>query len=184
MPGMGKEGSASVAASFRMNFPNIRISLVVGICGGVPQPEGHHEIFLGDVIISTGLIQFDFGRQYSNKVIPKDTLQDSLGKHNKEIGAFLNKIQGWRACRQLRQYMAEHITEICNTEGFEGSTCPGPEEDKLYQAGYRHKHQDPTICTICAQCTRAEDAVCDAALNSSCTQLWCNNGQLVTRERP
>lgn len=38
--------------------------LVVGVSGGVPRDENMNaEILLGDVIISTGVIQFDFGRQ-------------------------------------------------------------------------------------------------------------------------
>jgi hypothetical protein len=38
--------------------------LVVGVSGGVPRDENTNaEILLGDVIISTGVIQFDFGRQ-------------------------------------------------------------------------------------------------------------------------
>src|SRR4051794_18008423 len=70
MPGMGKASSAAVAASFRASFPNIRLGLVVGVCGGVPQPTVQdEEIFLGDVIISTGVVQFDFGRQLADRVI-------------------------------------------------------------------------------------------------------------------
>lgn len=38
--------------------------LVVGVSGGVPRDENTNaKILLGDVIISTGVIQFDFGRQ-------------------------------------------------------------------------------------------------------------------------
>ena len=57
MPGMGKGHSASVTASLRSSFEEIRLGLVVGICGGVPSaPDDGKEILLGDVIISTGIV--------------------------------------------------------------------------------------------------------------------------------
>ena len=91
MPGMGKGHSASVAAAFRSSFEGIKLGLVVGICGGVPREAEHgEEILLGDVVISTGLVQYDFGRQLSDRVRRKDTLQDNLGRPNMEIRGFLS----------------------------------------------------------------------------------------------
>jgi nucleoside phosphorylase len=184
MPGMGKGASASLAASFRSSFPRIILGLVVGICGGVPHGASHgDEILLGDVIVSTGVVQFDFGRQFSDGVVRKDTLQDNLGRPNPEIRAFLNKMQGWRARRELRKRISEYVTEICSKVEFEGWRYIGPNEDKLYQATYRHKHQDATVCTVCAHCADEEDAVCDTALKLSCAQVQCDDSQLVPRER-
>jgi hypothetical protein len=75
------------------------------------------------------------------------------------------------------------VAEICNKEGSQGWRYPGLHEDKLYEATYRHKHQDPTVCRICAQCVSKRDAACRTALNSSCAQLQCGDDQLVTRNR-
>ncbi|ERF74247.1 hypothetical protein EPUS_03437 [Endocarpon pusillum Z07020] len=183
MPAMGKAASAGVAAYFRTSFPNVRLGLVVGVCGGVPYPPGFGEIFLGDVIISTGVIQFDLGRQYSNRVVRKDTLQDSLGRPNHEIRAFLNKLQGWRARSELRRHVIEYVAELCSKEGFDAPACPQTGEDKLYHANYRHKHQDAGICDICAQCVKPEDPVCDVALESTCAKLGCDDLHLVPRKR-
>jgi len=53
IPGMGKGSAASVASSFRSSFEGIKLALVVGICGGVPNgTDDEKEILLGDVIIS------------------------------------------------------------------------------------------------------------------------------------
>jgi nucleoside phosphorylase len=184
MPGMGKGNSASVAASFRSSFPNIRLGLVVGICGGVPQPEAQEdEIFLGDVIISTGVVQFDFGRQVKDRVVRKNTLQDNLGRPNIELRSLLTKAQGWRARSELRRRISASLTEICSKEGFDGWSRPGPEEDTLYQASYRHKHHDPAVCTTCAQCVEADSAVCEAALKLSCVRLQCDESHLIRRAR-
>ena len=46
MPGMGKGIAASVASSFRCSFEGIKLALVVGICGGVPNgTDDEKEIF-------------------------------------------------------------------------------------------------------------------------------------------
>jgi nucleoside phosphorylase len=138
MPGMGKGTSAGVSASFRPSFPGIKLGLLVGVCGGLPTGAGEEEIVLGDVIISTGLVQFDFGRQYSDKVVRKDTLQDNLGRPNHEVRAFLTKLSGLRARKQLTNHTSIYLKEIHANEGFERSRYPSPGEDKLYVSTYRH----------------------------------------------
>lgn len=184
MPGMGKGASASVAASFRSSFPGIKLGLVVGICGGVPNSRDEEkEILLGDVIVSTGLVQFDFGRQNSDKVVRKDTLEDNLGRPNQEIRAFLKKMEGLRARTRLANHTLLYLKEICAKEGFERSKYPGPEEDKLYAPSYRHKHHDLTTCSICAKCKSKDDEVCDIALQSSCVDLKCDENQQICRNR-
>lgn len=185
MPGMGKGSSASVAAGFHNSFPNIQLGLVVGICGGVPQPaHDSAQIFLGDVIVSTRIVQFDLGRQFADRFVRKDTLEDNLGHPNSEIRGFLHQVQGWRARMRLRRNISACIAEICGKEGFSSWTCPPPpKEDKLYHANYRHKHHDLAVCTTCAQCVDADDVVCDTALTLSCEQLQCDEHQLLPRER-
>lgn len=45
----------------------IKLALVVGICGGIPFPFGNSqqtEMVLGDVVISNGVIEYDFGAQW------------------------------------------------------------------------------------------------------------------------
>lgn len=182
MPGMGKVNSASVAAGFRASFPGIRLGLVVGICGGVPVgTDDEKEVLLGDVIISTALVQFDFGRQYANKVVRRDTLQDNLGRPNAEIRAFLTKLSGSRGRRTLRDKTSIHLEELRDKDGFKQSSYPAV-DDKLYLSTYRHKHQDDS-CPICSKCNGPEDDVCEAALESTCEELHCQDSELVCRAR-
>lgn len=63
MPGMGKGSAASVASSLKVSYTRIQVALIVGICGGAPYPSSEEEIFLGDVIMSDSVIEYDFGRQ-------------------------------------------------------------------------------------------------------------------------
>jgi hypothetical protein len=91
MPGMGKSNGASVAANCRASFPNLGLVLVVGICGGVPFTRSGVKIILGDIIVSDGLIQYDFGRQFPDRFV---RMSETISKPNAEILSFLNKTKG------------------------------------------------------------------------------------------
>ncbi|KAE8154915.1 nucleoside phosphorylase domain-containing protein [Aspergillus avenaceus] len=128
MPGMGKSSAAAVAAHVRNSFPNIRLALVLGVCGGVPHPRGHNVgISFGDVIVSTGVVELDFGRLYDEGVIRKDTLLDRLGPPNIEIRWFLRKLQEWRAFERLQLDFQSNITDI-RDKGSHSWTFVPPEE--------------------------------------------------------
>lgn len=71
MSGMGKASAAAVAANCRASFPNIKLAVVVGICGVVPSSSGGVEIVLGDVIVSDGVIQYDLGRRLPERSCAK-----------------------------------------------------------------------------------------------------------------
>jgi nucleoside phosphorylase len=184
MPGMGKAASATVAASFRASFPSIRLGLIVGVCGGVPRDESENsDILLGDIIISTGVVQFDFGRQLPDRVVRKDTLEDNLGRPNLELRGFLHKIQGWRGRTEMSSRIAEYIAEICSKPGFEEWKYPGMQHDYLFPATYRHKHHIPGECIRCDKCVSDTDPVCDDALSSDCTLLQCDIKRVIVRGR-
>ncbi|KAL5356413.1 nucleoside phosphorylase domain-containing protein [Aspergillus floccosus] len=175
MPGMGKASSASLAASFRASFPNIQLGMVVGICGEVPQPDRKEEIFLGDVIVSTGVVQLDFERQYADQF-------GDLARPNSELRAFLHQLQGWRARGHLQQNISRNISEICGKEGFASWARPTAVHDRLYRADYDHIHRDPRICSVCAQ-SRGSLVVCERARISSCEQIGCDQSQLIQRKQ-
>jgi nucleoside phosphorylase len=184
MPGIGKASSASVAASFNTSFPGIKLGLVVGICGGVPfGTDDEREILLGDVVISNGLIQFDFGRQYSDKVFRKDNLQENLARPSPEIRAFLSKLSGQRNRKKLRDKTSSYLAELCMKDGFQMASYPGADNDKLYQPAYRHKHRNPNICSTCANCKDWDGEVCKIAMESSCEEMLCEDCQLIPRNR-
>src|SRR6516162_2236315 len=89
LPGMGKKNAAAAVASLRSSYTRLRLALLVGICGGVPRTRSGDEILLGDVIISNAVVQYDFGRQYPDRFVRKDTVGDNLGKQNKDIRGLL-----------------------------------------------------------------------------------------------
>ncbi|KAH7464015.1 hypothetical protein FOMA001_g17799 [Fusarium oxysporum f. sp. matthiolae] len=158
MPGMGKVNAAAVASNCRASFPNIKIALVVGICGVVPFRRNGEEIVLGDVVISDGIVQYDFGRRLPGRFVPKDGLLDSLGRPNQEIRGVLAQAKGTWGRRRLTSEMASYLS-ILRQELELRAEYPGFSDDRLFEASYRH----------------SED-------QKSCEQIGCN-GKLVPRRR-
>ncbi|KAI5456159.1 hypothetical protein BGZ63DRAFT_96455 [Mariannaea sp. PMI_226] len=158
MPGMGKANASAVAANCRTSFPNIKLALVVGVCGVIPFGPNGEAIVLGDVIISDGVIQYDFGRRLPDRFVPKDTLLDSLGRPNAEIRGLLAKLKGIRYRKQLISNTIGYL-DVLRKEPLLQAEYPGASNDRLFEAAYRH----------------VED-------QQSCEQLGCN-GKLVPRPR-
>ncbi|RKK74015.1 hypothetical protein BFJ71_g17336, partial [Fusarium oxysporum] len=158
MPGMGKVNAATVASNCGKSFPCIKLALVVGICGVVPFVPTNDEIVLGDVIISNGVIQYDFGRQLPDHFVRKDTLSDVPGRPNLEIRGVLAKLKALRHRRQLIAKIADYL-DVLRQDRDLHAEYPGSTEDRLFEASYRHTDDQ-----------------------KSCEQLGCN-GQLVSRTR-
>ncbi|UKZ85203.1 uncharacterized protein TrAFT101_001071 [Trichoderma asperellum] len=184
MSGMGKVNSANAAAGVCASFPNIKLGIVVGVCGGVPDGAGcEKEVLLGDVIISNAVIQYDFGRQNDNRSVRRDTLQHNLGRPNPEIRAFLKKLDGLRGRRMLKEKTSSYLEDLCARDDFKESSYPGAENDILHHPTYRHKHRNPDVCSVCASCEGLYDDVCDEALESSCADLGCQDSMAISRAR-
>lgn len=175
MPGMGKSNGATVAANCRASFSNLGLVLVVGICGGVPFPRSGAEIVLGDVVVSDGLIQYDFGRQFPDRFVRKN---DTIAGLNSEMLSFLAKMKGRWSMNKLREQTFVHLKNLSEIAEY-----PGAWRDKLYEPTYRHKHQAASNCEICTRCQTKNDPVCKAALILDCKSLQCDDRHLLTRQR-
>lgn len=182
LSGMGKVRAAHATANLHLSFTGLRLVLLVGGCAAVPRID-NAEILLGDVIISTGVIQYDFGRQYPSGFLRKDTASDNLGKPQKEIRNMLAALQVTEEKNRLLKRTADLLINIQTTsvEKEYGAKYqyPGAYEDKLYEASYLHKHR----VAGCAICNGTQDAVCDSALQATCENLGCESVHLVNRKR-
>ncbi|KAI8717199.1 hypothetical protein NCS52_00795000 [Fusarium sp. LHS14.1] len=89
--GVGKRNSTGAAASLRSSWPNVTLTLLVGICAGV-NSVGEQQMRIGDVIISTAVVQHDFGRQLDDGFIRKDTPDSEIGPVPKHIYNLLYKL--------------------------------------------------------------------------------------------
>jgi nucleoside phosphorylase len=183
LPNMGKAAAAGAAASFRSSYPNLKVTLLAGICGGASS-AGTDELLLGDVVIGKMVLQHDFGRQYHDKLIPKDTADGSLGRPNKDIRSLIATVESECEKDRIRASAARHLvylqeTAIRKQRQF-NYRYPGFAEDKLFASAYRHKHRGPRSCAICNG--RIQNYCADAA-QASCAELSCDEGQLVPRKR-
>ncbi|KFA54470.1 hypothetical protein S40293_08006 [Stachybotrys chartarum IBT 40293] len=185
---VGKAAAAGAAASIRSSYRGLRLALLVGICGGVPWPNGDEprEILLGDVVVSKTVVQWDFGRQYPDQFVRKNTVEDSLSKPNKEARNLLITFEtdlGLERLQRSSAYFLEQLQANAAVKKVLHKYCyPGSVEDKLFESSYRHKHHVAPTC-ICSDCRGRSDPVCNEALTSSCDELGCDPAFLVSRER-
>ncbi|KAL4814761.1 nucleoside phosphorylase domain-containing protein [Aspergillus spinulosporus] len=184
LPHMGSIGSAPAAASIKATFPGIKLALVVGVCGVSPylKDECGREVILGDVLISTGVVKINSGQQYPDRLALRTEVEHTLGRAPTVVRGFLDKLQGVRAHGRLKAKATRYANAIMKGLGGRGA-YPGADQDKLFSSKYRHKHQDPNKCSICARCTEPLHGVCDDALISSCASLGCDDERLIRRRR-
>ncbi|KAL2782391.1 hypothetical protein BJX66DRAFT_345881, partial [Aspergillus keveii] len=179
MPGMGKGSAASVASSLKISYKRVEVALVVGICGGAPYPLSGGEIFLGDVIMSDSVVQYDFGRQYPGGFEKKTDVKDTLGRPNRAIRSMLASLQARRSRRDLQEKLSRHLQTL--QESIPDWHRPTSIDDVLFEASYQHKHYNHEATCSCLDST-SED-ICKAAVHLSCTLLGCDLAQ-VCRCRP
>lgn len=91
LPNMGTN-CAAAAASLRSSYDELKLALILGICGGVSKIAGF-DAFLGDVVVSKTIIEYDYGRQDPGGFDAKKTADDSLGRANRNIGGLLASLE-------------------------------------------------------------------------------------------
>jgi nucleoside phosphorylase len=178
---MGTVTAAGAAASFRSSYPGLQLAFLVGICGGVPG-EGVNEIHLGDVVISKSVVQYDLGKQYHNKYVIKDTVDNSLGRPNKNIRSLVASFETEYIREKLQENACLYLKALQNAAARKrrrySYQYPGMVNDKLFAATYRHKHRGKQPCSIC---DNQIDGFCEDAAGASCAELGCDESRLVKR---
>lgn len=176
MAGMGSTNASAVAAHLRHSFPHIQLAVVVGICGVAPiHPETKEEIVFGDVVISTSVIQYDFGRLYPNRFQRKKEIEDSLGRASPQVRSLIRMLQ----TRPNHARLMTNLTTILRSKSFQETVpdakYPGSSQDKLYEASYIHRHR---LGVDCDQCSGDRDNC-----SKSCEEVGCERARLVRRHR-
>lgn len=142
MPGMGKVQGGTVAAHCRTSFPNIKLGIVSGICGAVPfAPDTGREIILGDVIISSGIVQYDFGRHLPRGFVRKDTILDNLGRPNQELRGILAKLGTSQARKKLEKDVEMNLARLGDDDSLKAK-YPGTGNDRLFTSTYYHLNEE------------------------------------------
>ncbi|KAE8413588.1 purine and uridine phosphorylase [Aspergillus pseudocaelatus] len=179
LPGMGIGSAASVASSLRVSYTGVRLALVVGICGGAPYSSSDQNIFLGDVIVSDAVVEYDFGRQYPGGFQRKTDVKDILGRPERAIRTLLAGLKGKKTRIEFQDQMYQHLGIIQQSE----TQWQHPRyEDILYQASYHHKHysRGSTDNCCCFDSGNTEN-ICSEALEESCKKLGCDEKKISRR---
>jgi ankyrin repeat protein/nucleoside phosphorylase len=142
--GTGKTSAAIASHHMSLTFPHLRMRLMVGIGGGVPNPRGK-DIRLGDVVVSNvgpknpGVVQYDFGKTIQNGRFER------TGTLNKPPRLLRNAVTSLQA-RHMKQDadFSNRLLQIATKAGFDHPT----ETDVLYEAAYDHPRGRET-CSRC-----------------------------------
>ncbi|KAJ5335181.1 Pfs NB-ARC and TPR domain protein [Penicillium brevicompactum] len=182
MPEIGSTPTANVVSSLRFSYTGVYVALVVGICGGAPFSSNGQDIFLGDVLISDTVIQYDFGRQYPGGFERKTGVKHTLGRPTQEIRSLLASLEARRARLQFQDKLSHHLNEMQERDpDWQRPTL----DDVLFDSSFTHKHRpgssDSAKC-VCFDEDVLEDT-CPAAIEMTCSQLACDVGHIIRRRR-
>jgi nucleoside phosphorylase len=111
---IGKVASATAAGGLRASFRHLRLVLLVGICGGAPRtsPKQSDELLLGDVVVNTGVVQYDLGRRFPGRFVRKDTPRDNLSRLSVEADSLLAKMQAKHGKEDLSDCVCRHLDTL------------------------------------------------------------------------
>ncbi|KAM0541043.1 hypothetical protein ACHAPJ_013403 [Fusarium lateritium] len=145
MPGADKANAAAIASNCCLSFPNIKLAIIVGICGVIPfHPDTNDEIILGDVVVSQGIVQYYLGRDFPDQFEYEHMLEESIGRPNAEMRTLLSKL---RSSKALEADMKNYL-DVLQDQPTLAAQYPGPQNDRLFEASYRHIDNDRT-CEGC-----------------------------------
>ena len=145
-----KNRTGSAAASWLANrmtdaFPSLQHRFLVGIAGGVPNDD--IDIRLGDIIIGTRIVQYDFGKTLPNGKFERTREPFRAPKIIQSVLTQLTLQGNDRARRQIDKIMSamrERQSDL-QTQW----TYPGKDQDLLFAAEYDHMKPDNPRCERC-----------------------------------
>ncbi|EHK17715.1 uncharacterized protein TRIVIDRAFT_15807, partial [Trichoderma virens Gv29-8] len=189
LPQSEKLTAATAMAHFRLIYPSLKLFLLVGICGGVPNFKccGRKvKPLLGDVVISHSVVEYQIGS--TNEFTRKDSLVDRHD-NSRTISSCVCNCFGTKKDREILQkttakFLIEIQANAKDREEWAGEAMfkysyPGTAADRLFKPDYLHKHR--TRFSNCSECKGGPDVICDGARQASCKETGCDEGQLIFR---
>ncbi|KAH7110217.1 hypothetical protein B0J13DRAFT_682307, partial [Dactylonectria estremocensis] len=140
----GTTPATTTASNLISSLPHIRIGLLVGIGGGIAQPEQGRDIRLGDVVVSRpdgttgGVVQYDLGKA------KLDQAWELKGSLNKPPRVLLHALASLRAKYERRPSQIPDLlqrmytTNPLMTRPKTNFTHQGFENDHLFPSTYDH----------------------------------------------
>ncbi|KAH7261575.1 nucleoside phosphorylase domain-containing protein [Fusarium tricinctum] len=143
----GTAVAAAVARDMLSSFPNIRIPLLVGIGGGAPSP--HHDIRLGDIVVSSrdggkgGVFQYDFGKTIQNQSFQETQVLDQPPMVLRTAASALKgryELKGHR----LNEDVDMALKKIKKRKKY---SRPPANSDRLYRSDITHPSNSSEDCS-------------------------------------
>ncbi|CVL02541.1 uncharacterized protein FMAN_00047 [Fusarium mangiferae] len=174
---MGKASAGTAAARLQCSYPELEVVFLAGICGGIPEVRspngGKKEVLLGDVVVSSNMVQYDFGRRYEDNFVTKQPIHTA----RKLISNFLIHLK--------TDVFLDDVTErsVKVLEQMQQSNpkylYPGSANDRLYEPSYQHQVDTLVLCT----CFSSPSLICVRCRGVSCDEAGCDKEFLVPRSR-
>ena len=136
----GTNSASSAAQDLISKFSSVTSILMVGVGGGVPKPGS--DIRLGDVVVGTSIVQYDFGKVTPNGFertrtypgLPPKILLGAISRLQARM--IENRTHGEE--QPARGYLLPEFPSV------------SPESDLLFEASYDHEASQPqSTCGIC-----------------------------------
>ncbi|KAI2996207.1 hypothetical protein CBS147346_9461 [Aspergillus niger] len=165
MGGCGKAEASSVASHIKQSYPGIELALLIGICGGVPYrtnvgPTQRRDVFLGDVIVSDAIIQYDLGKKLPHRFVRKDTLESNLGRASQQIQRFISTLEAGH-----EKFSEDHQKYLRTLKDSKDVRYPVTNSDILFKPDYKHR----SSCLCMDDVSRNESVVDRRRLDSDRT---------------
>jgi len=148
---IGNVNAGRVVGSLFRTFPNIQMTLLVGIGGGVPNPipktDPLKDIHLGDVVVGwpgdggPAVVYWDLGRSL---VDGQFEMRGTIDKQEWKITSALARIASDHELHQTE--LNKHLARLKDHSIFEP---PAPEHDRLFAAAYKHVGEYRSGCMPC-----------------------------------
>ncbi|KAL4786140.1 hypothetical protein BJX76DRAFT_346425 [Aspergillus varians] len=148
----GTSSATAVAMQLLSSFGSIRLGLMVGIGGGIPNKDA--DIRLGDVVVSKptdthgGVVQYDYGKALTQSA--GDFQRTGiLNQPPQVLLTALAKLQANHLTGRAR--FLDFLAEIEHNQlpGHESTFAHPTLEDCLYQADYEHIFSNCKTCSSC-----------------------------------
>lgn len=150
----GEHGIAAAAGSatnLLRSFPNVRFGLMVGTGGGAP--TSHHDIRLGDVVVSTpgdgkgGVFQYDFGKTMQDQAFVETSFLDQPPKLLRAA------VAGLKAGYEMDGHtLTEEVNKALQRKPrLQRTYCRPKTDDILYKYTYTHVPGQSEDCAACGE---------------------------------
>ncbi|KAJ4256248.1 hypothetical protein NW762_009328 [Fusarium torreyae] len=168
LPNMGTNSAAAATASLRSSYTDLKLAIIVGICGGVPRID-NFDTFLGDIVT----IPWPFAIE--------NTIKDSLRRSSKDIRSLLAVFETELMRERLQTEAPKHLKHLQESAKKKRRRAnyqyPGTKEDKIHPPTYTHRHRNG--CSVCSDDT---DTFCESASKAWCVETGCDPANLIVRE--